>query len=187
MKFGTLSLLLFAACRSLSAADVPLVLDVTQSRVDVAVKATVDSFVGRLENYDAMVTVDPATAQVTGARVAFHFSDVKTGNPDRDEQMHDWQGTTKNPDGVFVLAGLARAADGTQRATGALTFHGQEKEISFPVAVTHEGERYAIDGDATLDTRGFGLPIIRKFMFLKVDPEVHVRFHLQGSVPVSKN
>jgi iron complex transport system substrate-binding protein len=41
-------------------------------------------------------------------------------------------------------------------------------------------------GDASLDTREFGLPVIRLFGLLKVDPVVRVRFHLQGTAPAGK-
>ena len=53
------------------------------------------------------------------------------------------------------------------------------------MSVSHEGGLFAIDGDAVIDTRDFGLPIIKKFLVLKVDPEVRVRFHLQGDAETS--
>ena len=162
------------------AAEQALVMDGARSSVEIEVKATVDSFTGRLDAFDAAVTVDPATGRVAGARFAFHFADVHTGNGGRDEQMNAWQDTAHHPDGVFVLGSLAPAEGGGFFAKGTLTLHDVAREISFPVVVTHDGARYAIDGDAALDTRDFGLPIIKKFLLLKVEPVVHVRFHLQG-------
>jgi polyisoprenoid-binding protein YceI len=162
------------------AAEEPLQLDAARSRVDIEVKATVDSFVGRLERYEAQVLVDPEVGSVRQARFAFHFSDVRTGKEDRDEQMHAWQDTPRHPDGIFVLRHLSRDAEGRTLATGTMTLHDRAREITVPVSVTRDGSLYAIDGDATLDTRDFGLPVIKKFLFLKVDPEVHVRFHIQG-------
>ncbi len=183
---GALSALVLAfapgAVSALRAADLPLSIDAAHSQVEIVVKATVDSFTGSLSTYDASVSVDPATEHVTAARFAFKFSDVKTGNDDRDEQMHEWQDTPAHPDGVFELTRIERDPAGAAHAVGTLTFHGVAKEMSFPVSVSHDAGRYAIDGDATVDTRRFGLPIIRKFMVLRVDPEVHVRFHLQGSI-----
>ena len=164
------------------AASVPLVIDFKQSHIEIAVKATVDSFTGALENYDAGVWVDSATGAVTKARVAFQFDDVKTGKTDRDAAMHEWQDTPKHPDGLFSLAKLTLNESGAMTATGTLSLHGQEREIEFPASVTREGDLYAIDGEATLDTQNFGLPIIRKFLLLKVDPLVRVNFHLQGTV-----
>ncbi len=164
------------------AAEEPLQLDAARSRVDIEVKATVDSFVGRLERYDAQVLVDPKAGAVRQARFAFHFSDVRTGKEDRDEQMHAWLDTPHHPDGIFVLRTLERDSEGRTLATGTLTLHDLAREITFPVSVTRDGALYAIDGDAALDTRDFGLPVIKKFLLLKVDPEVHVRFHLQGRV-----
>lgn len=182
MKFAHLGVIAVLALAGRgSAAEVPLQIDAARSRIDVVVKATVDSFTGRLENYDAKIAVDPASGEVRQARLAFRFTDVKTGKDDRDEQMHSWQDTEHHPDGLFTLASLSRGEGGRMVANGTLRLHDMAREISFPVAVAHEGGLFSIDGDAVIDTRDFGLPVIRKFMLLKVDPEVHVRFHLQGS------
>lgn len=182
MTFSKCVIVLWLGAALVRAASVPLVIDLTQSRIEVVVKATVDSFTGTLDNYDAGVWVDEETGAVAKARVAFHFADVKTGKADRDTAMHEWQDTEKNPDGLFALSALTRNEAGAMTATGTLALHGQAKEIEFPVAVTHDGGLYGIDGDVTLDTQEFGLPVIRKFLVLKVDPVVHVRFHLQGTL-----
>ena len=102
------------------AAERTLAVDKAHSRVEVAVKATVDS-------------LDPA------------------------------------PAGGYV-------------ARGRLRLHGIDQRLEFPVTVTSDGLRYSIDGSVKLDTRDFGLEVIRKLLVLKVDPQVQVRFHLQGSL-----
>lgn len=163
-----------------TAAPVPLVVDKDQSRVEIVVAATVDSFTGKLSAYAADIAVDDG--RVSSAKIGFRFADVRTGKEARDEAMHEWQETAKYPEGLFELAMLEPAADGRLMARGKLTLHGVTREIAFPVSVTTDHTLYAIDGEAALDTRDFGLPVIRKFMVLKVDPLVKVRFHLQGSV-----
>ena len=182
MKAPLVFLIVLAALGQVRAAEMPLQIDAARSRVDIEVKATVDSFVGRLERYEAQVLVDPEAGEVRQARFAFHFTDVRTGKDDRDEQMHAWQDTERHPDGLFVLRNFERDSEGRTLANGTLTLHDLARDITFPVAVTRDGGLYAIDGDATLDTRDFGLPVIKKFLLLKVDPEVHVRFHLQGRI-----
>lgn len=183
MNYGAICIMILLAATA-RAAEAPLRIDPAQSHVEIAVKATADSFVGKLERYDAAIVVDTnaTAAEVVRARFAFRFADVKTGKDGRDEAMHDWQDTARNPDGAFTLAAFSTGADGRRIATGTLVFHGRAREISFPVSVTHDGDLYAIDGEATLDTRDFGLPVIKKLLVLKVDPEVKVRFHLQGRV-----
>lgn len=180
MKLASWILSASVAVCGARAAEQPLVIDFARSRVEVVVKATVDSFVGRLEAYDATIGVDVAAGELRSARFGFHFADVKTGKPDRDEQMNAWQDTAHHPDGEFVMTSLARV-DGVLTAAGTLRLHDMAREISFPVSVSHVDGLFAVDGDATIDTREFGLPAIKKFLVLKVDPEVHVRFHLQGS------
>lgn len=186
MKFATLPaafLVLMLSSVRLSAAPEALVVDATRSRVEIVVKATVDSFTGQLDAYKAAITVDGG--RVTAATLKFNFSDVHTGKEGRDEAMHEWQETAKHPDGVFTLAALEPAADGRFNARGTLVLHGVSREIVFTVSVITDGSLYAIDGVAPLDTRDFGLPVIRKFGLLKVEPQVKVRFHLQGTAKAS--
>ena len=181
MNYRALCVLILLAATA-RAAEAPLRIDPAQSRVEIAVKATADSFVGRLESYDAAVVIDtnPTVTEVIRASFSFRFADVKTGKDGRDEEMHVWQDTAHHPDGQFTLATITTEADGRRVATGTLAFHGRAREISFPFSVTHDADLYAIDGEAALDTRDFGLPVIKKLLVLKVDPEVKVRFHLQG-------
>lgn len=164
-----------------STAERPLAIDFTHSHVEVAVKATVDSFTGKLARFEPVVLVNDS-GRVASAQVSFHFRDVETGKPGRDEAMHKWQKTDSFPDGKFELSSLEPAASGGFTAFGRLTFHGVTRDLRFPVAITRDGPVYAIDGDAVVDTRDYNLPVIRMLALLKVDPLVHVRFHLQGSI-----
>jgi polyisoprenoid-binding protein YceI len=164
------------------AAPTPLIVAADQSRVEIVVKATVDSFTGQLSTYLPEITVDGG--RVIAAKIDFKFTDVRTGKDARDEAMHDWQETAKHPLGSYVLTSITTDPEGHLIAHGKITFHEVTREITFPISVTTDRTLYAIDGEASLDTREFGLPLIRKFMVLKVDPIVKVRFHLQGSVKV---
>jgi polyisoprenoid-binding protein YceI len=163
------------------AAERGLVVDFDQSRVDVAVKVTVDSFSGHLSRYEPKV-VFADDGHVTTARLRFHFRDVVTGKAGRDKSMHAWQHTDEFPDGEFVLSSIEHGDGGTLTAFGRLTFHGVTRDLRFPISINRDGDRCAIDGDAAIDTREFGLPIIRMLAVMKVDPVVHVRFHLQGVI-----
>lgn len=182
-SFLCLAAILGLGVATASAAGRTLAVDQRQSRIEVVVKATMDSFTGRLERYEPAVVVDDKG--VVSARIAFHFKDVFTGKAKRDEAMHEWQNTTTFPDGAFVLSSLTpgAAGEGGLVARGQLTLHNTTRELTFPVSVQREGALYAIDGEATLDTRDFGLPVFRAFVLLKVDPVVRVRFHLQGRDP----
>jgi len=144
-----------------------------------------DSFTGSLDAYAATITVDGG--KVTAATLGFNFTDVHTGKTARDEAMNEWQATPQHPKCAFVLSSLEPIAVSGSRfnARGTLSLHDVTTAIAFPVSVTTDQQLYAIDGEAPLDTRNFGLPVIRKFGLLKVDPLIKVRFHLQGSVKTS--
>jgi polyisoprenoid-binding protein YceI len=167
------SLVVFA-----SGAERTLAVDPAHSKIEVVVKATLDSFVGQLTRYDAQIGLDE-NEHVKTARISFRFRDVETGKRGRDDEMHAWQQTDVHPDGVFILTSL-ESSEGVFTAIGRLTFHGMTRELRFPVSINREAGRYAIAGEAVVDTREFGLPVFRKFGVLKVDPHVRVRFHLQG-------
>ena len=158
-----------------------LVLDRAESHVDIAVKATVNSFVARLEDFDVAVTLDPASGRVESTVFHADLAAVKTGRADRDHNMSVWLQTNTFPQVVFELRAVDRGPNGALTARGRIQLHGQEHDLRFPVTVTVSRGLTTIDGTATLDTRDFGLPIIR-FWVLTVDPVVHVHFHLQGSM-----
>jgi polyisoprenoid-binding protein YceI len=172
----------FAVLGSGRAAEQTLAVDKAHSRVEVVVKATVDSFVAKLSDYDVSVTVDPDQGRVCGATFAFRFADLFTGKADRDREMLSWEDAAHFPTGTFTLSALEPAPTGGYTARGLLRLHGVEKAVEFPVAVATDHRLYSIDGGLTLDTRDFGLEVIRKLLVLKVDPAVQVRFHLQGVV-----
>ena len=157
------------------------VLDRAESQVDIAVKATLNSFVAHLEDYAVAITLDPESGRVESAAFHADLAAVRTGRADRDHNMNVWLQTNEFPQVVFELGAVDRGADGTMTARGRLQLHGRPHDVRFPVTVTVSRGLATIDGTATLDTRDFGLPIIR-FWVLTVDPVVHVHFHLQGSV-----
>ena len=178
------SLLLGLLCPLVFSAPAPLAIDPAQSRIEIVVPCTMDSFTGTLDAYRADITVE--AGRVTAGKLAFNFTDVHTGKAARDETMHEWQATPKNPSAAFVLRTLEPIEGSRFTAHGSLTLHGITNELAFPVSVTTDQQRYAIDGEAPLDTRSYGLPVIRKFGLLKVEPLIKVRFHLQGIVKVGE-
>ena len=180
LKIGSVFVALVFATLTSLASERTLTVDKTGSHVDIAVKATVDSFVAKLTDYAPSIQIDPATGAVTGAKVSFHFADVKTGNEKRDREMNAWQQTDQFPEGNFTLSALTPGTEHKFTAQGSLTLHGVVHDVAFPVTITRMGTATNVEGEAEVDTRWFGLPVIRKYAFLKVDPVVVVHFHLSG-------
>jgi polyisoprenoid-binding protein YceI len=169
------SLLLLPCC--LLAAERPLKVDRSRSFVDVDVDAT-KNFTAHLDAYDASLLVDDA-GKIKSAVFAFKFTDLKTGNTDRDAHMIEWLGGGV-PEGRFELGNLAVTPNGQGQASGRLIFHGTTERIEFPVEVTKVDNAYVITGQVTLDYRNWGLKKIRKALLFTVEPEVQVRFKLTG-------
>jgi polyisoprenoid-binding protein YceI len=157
-----------------------LVLDPEHSSIEVLVHATFDSFLGRLEKFQTDIAIDPARARTQRAVVTFAFADLKTGRPGRDRDMLEWSENNQYPTVEFRMETLDQTPGAPTQARGSLKIHGIEHATTFPVSFLIEGPLYAIDGEVMLDYRDFGLPIIRKFFVLTVDPRLRVRFHLQG-------
>lgn len=168
-----------------SAGATPLEVDYKQSKIDVAVSATIDSFIGHLEKYEATVDCDAATNLPTQAAVSFNFSDLKTGKTDRDAEMLKWLEYPTNPKATFALTGWKQSGT-TNLAVGELTIHGVKKSIQMPVVVKNTDGNWNITGEADFDYRDFNLPKIRKMLMLVVDPHLQVRFHLVGKMPAAK-
>lgn len=166
----------------LAASELPLTVDKAHSAIDVVVKATVDSFTGNLADFQPRVLVDEATGRIVASEITFSMLDLRTGKTKRDAKMQEWEDTAHFPTGRFVMSRLEDGAAGTCTAHGMLDLHGVRHELSFPVTIMRDRQRFAIDGEAVIDTREHALPVIRMMGLLKVDPLVKVRFHLQGEL-----
>ena len=175
--------LLLALLAARPAAAARLEVDPARSKVEFAVAATVDSFTGQLRAHDAEVTLGPA-GDVTAARFRFRCADLVTGKDARDEALRRWLESAAHPEAEFILDQLepGPGGPGGWLAKGRLHLHGVERGLWFPVTVAAEGAERVISGEATLDTRAHGLPVIRMLGLLKVDPLVRVKFELRGRV-----
>ncbi len=168
-----------------AAGATPLAVDYQQSKIDVAVSATIDSFTGHLDKYAATIDSDGTTNLPDKAEVSFNFSDLKTGKPDRDAEMLKWLEYAANPKATFVLNSWKQSGS-INLAVGELTIHGVKKSIAMPVVATNVSDTWDISGEADFDYRDFNLPKIRKMLVLVVDPHLKVTFHLVGKVPAAK-
>lgn len=166
------------------ASAAPLDIDYQHSKIDVAVSATIDSFVGHLDKYEAAVDPGGSTNLPAQAKVTFNFSDLKTGNRDRDTEMLKWLEFSTTPSATFALTGWKQSGT-TNIATGELTIHGVRKSIEMPVAIKDAAGNWDITGTTDFDYRDFNLPKIRKLLVLVVDPHLKVSFHLVGKQPAS--
>ena len=186
MKVG--KIIFLPAVLAIFSSKVPaatLELDPQQSKVEVVVSATMDSFVGHLQKYDAQVECEPQVVLPSKAEVSFDFTDLKTGNKDRDAAMLKWLDYTANPKVTFHLDTWKQAGM-TNIAVGQLTIHGVTKAVESPVVVKEEGRAWDINGTTEFDYRDFNLPKIRKALVLTVDPHLKVAFHLVGKLADAK-
>jgi len=167
-----------AALAAPFASAVPLTVDPASIKIEVVVHATMHGFTGKLDKAVVHLDGDPAAGTLTQADVSFAWADLKTGDTGRDKEMLTWAGAAKNAAGRFVLKTLASDAKGILTATGALELAAQTHEISFPVTVAKTAAGWSVSGEAKFDHRDWGLPKIRKFGMLTVDPVVTVRFAL---------
>lgn len=165
-----------------AAAARPLDIDFPRSTIEVRVHSTFDSFIGRLRRFKARILLDPDAMSVERARLDFDFADLSTGRRRRDQDMLDWQDNAGHPAATFHLDRIERVNGESARAHGSLEIHGVRHAVTFPVSFLTEGRAVAIDGEVALDYRDYGLPVIRKFFLLTVDPHLFVRFHLQGTL-----
>lgn len=179
-------LLLLSLAAGLPAAPRTLGVDPASSSLSIDVRATGDSFTATLTSFTVAAALDVADPAAASAQVSFRVADIKTGNDKRDRKMNGWFEADRFPEGQFKLSQLVRDAGSDRyRASGILTLHGKEKAVEFPVTIVPSDTTWTLDGEAVIDTRDFGLPIIRMFGLLTVDPQVKVRFHLQAKPTAS--
>lgn len=149
-----------------------------KSKVEVEVNVTAHSFIATLENYEIKIQTDTESVKIKSTDFSFDFNELKTGKNARDKAMLKWEEYNKYPNSSFILNKLHEQGEKVI-AEGMLTLHGIEKEIRFPIKVKTEGTKWSISGSTVIDHLDWDLPIIKKFV-LKVDPNLSVKFHMEG-------
>lgn len=157
-----------------------LQVDPRRSTIEVLIHGTSGSFTGQVEQFSSRIEFDPELHQIVHTSVSFRFPDLKTGQAKRDVHMLEWLESSRYPEVWFRLESLEKGVSGGDMARGRLTIHGVERTVSFPVNLLLEDVKFSIDGEIQLDYRDFGLPKLRKYWIFSVDPQLRVRFHLQG-------
>jgi len=179
-KLEKIGLLLFLLLLSpLQAHSTPLKIDKANSTIQIDVKATAGSFVGNLERFKLAIEVNEAAQAIQSATLEFDFEYLETNEPKRNRHMKDWMNYDEYPKAKFKLTTLDATGEQTL-AKGSLTIHGIKKDISFPVEISQDGDRWTIDGKAHLDYLVFGLKKIRMALMLTVNPEFDVLIHIEG-------
>jgi polyisoprenoid-binding protein YceI len=181
MKIPPVTILAALLCPpALGAASQTLVIDANRSSVEVGVQATIDSFTARFTSFTAELSIQGNGVEGVSGQVHFILASLRTDDADRDEQMYKWLENDKFPNADVTLANLSPDGRGNFVGKGKLKFHGTERDVSFPVKIKLEQGILTAEGDATLDTRQYGLPIYRRFLIFSVNPFVHVRFRVTG-------
>jgi len=165
-----------------SLAAAPLRVDREATEVAATVSATLHQFEAVVRDYQAAVEIDPDTGSPTSARFAFEPEQLDTGKPRRDREMLEWLGGEEAPAIVFELAEVRSDGELAWVALGHLSLNGVREVVRLPFSLRREGREIRIEGAYLLDHRRWNLPVIRKFL-LKVDPELEVRYSLQGTLP----
>ncbi len=155
-----------------------LAVDPASVKIAIEAHATMHGFTGKLDTATVALDGDAATGVISAATVRFAWADLKTGDTSRDKEMLAWA-TGTSPEGVFTLSKLTPTSSAeTFTAAGTLALNGQSKDVSFPVKIAHSAAGWTVAGETKIDHRDWGLPKIRKFGMLTVDPIVLIRFSL---------
>lgn len=180
MRAHSLFLALFALLPALLPAA-PLNVVADSVKIEVVVRATMHGFTGKLDHAAVALASEPGSGAILSATVGFAWADLKTGDTARDKEMVAWA-TAHAPAGSFSLTTLTpAAAPDSYTAAGSLTLNGQTKAITFPAKIVRTATGWTISGLVAIDHRDWGLPKIRKFGFLTVDPNVTIRFSLAAT------
>ncbi|MCI0409159.1 MAG: YceI family protein [Acidobacteria bacterium] len=167
----------------------------TRSTVRFDADATGHTVHGITHQVSGWVSFDPEDLS-RRAEVSFKVeaATLDTGNKSRDKKMRDSHlETGRHPVIVFqsskvkAIAPTLRAGETQEmEVTGALSLHGTERVISFPVKAVRRGEELVVTGETSLRMTDYGIPI-PAFLFMKVKDEVKVMFEVVATPSPAEN
>jgi polyisoprenoid-binding protein YceI len=173
------------------AADAPL--DLKQSSLKFTGHAFLHDFDGAAKDFQGSAQIDPAQPTlVRGAHLDFPAAGMTTFEDTRDGNMRDWLHVGTHPEIEFQLTTVLPLKGDPAKATrdnpaqftvrGTLTLNGTTRPLETTAAGWREGNALVVTGTTRIDTTAYGLPIIKQ-LFLTVDKEVDIAFHLVFDLP----
>ncbi|HTU82343.1 MAG TPA: YceI family protein [Candidatus Acidoferrales bacterium] len=144
------------------------------------IRARSTAVAGYLEfawNADGSLALDPQPQ----VHVEIPVSSLASGNAAEDKAMREIAGSRSFPNVVADLTRL-QPLDRPERysARGQVSVRGTTRELAGEVTVRRLSAGVAVEGDATIDLRDFGITPPRILMF-KVFPDVAIHLALEGS------
>ena len=171
----------FAAATVLSVcfADSTIEIDYAKSSLKAHAQATGHTFDAEATQFECVLMVEEGTGVPTKAKAQFNVVDLKTGKEKRDSEMLHWMDAEHFGTVIFEFEGWKD--DSSKVARGTLTIHGVPLKVEVPVEYKFESGKFELNGTFEIDTTNFGLEIIKKMLFLKVEPLLEIEFHIEGN------
>ena len=174
----------FWIVRSGHAQTTVLQLDREQTIAEITLSATLHTVHGKFLLDHGELHFDPTTGKISG-EIAFDATSGKTGNEGRDRKMHkDVLESGKFPRIVFrpdrVEGKLSASGASTVQVHGLFLLHGTEHELTVPVQVKLDANRWQATTHFEVPYEKWGLKNPSS-LFLHVGDTVEVEFHGEGT------
>jgi polyisoprenoid-binding protein YceI len=183
--FAMVALLAVLAAGQAAPQKLILEFDPAGTGADITLAGNLHSVEGSFTFKRGGIHFDPATGVASG-EVVFDATSGRTGNSSRDKKMHkDVIESLRYPEIVFhpdhAEGTLATSGESALQVHGSFAIHGAEHEVTIPVQVNVQGNRWTAKASFTIPYAKWGMknPSV---LFLRVGDEVKVQFHAAGTL-----
>jgi polyisoprenoid-binding protein YceI len=116
-------------------------------------------FAATFRKWDAKIAFDPADLAHAKADVTIDVSSVVSGEADLDQNLPGTQGfdAAHFPQARFVSKSFRKLDANHYEVMGELTIRGITKALTLPLALTMDGNRAHVTGEATVMRNDFGV------------------------------
>ena len=164
--------------------------DRVQSTAEISLSATFHTVHGKFQMRRGEIRFEPGTSKISG-EIVFDATSGKTGNDGRDKKMHQAVLESERlPDIIFrpdrVEGTVADRGASTVQVRGMFGLHGTEHEMSVPVEVRLEANRWTASTHFVVPYVKWGLKSPNS-AFLHVSDSVEVTVHVEGSVTTASS
>ncbi len=134
-------------------------IDHAKSRLGFSVQWSGEPFVATFKTWNATISFDPADLARAKATVTIDLGSETSAFPDNDDGLKGPEGfsTSQFPTARFETAGFVAKGGGNYVATGRLTIHGVERQVSLPFALSITGNTAHMTGRTVVMRSDFGL------------------------------
>jgi polyisoprenoid-binding protein YceI len=134
----------------------------------------------KFKSFNAIIDYDAVKPELSKANVEIDLKSFDLGDAQYNQEVlkKEWFNAAQFPKASFVSSSMKQVSAGKLQVAGKLTIKGKTQDVSFPLAISKQGDAFVFDGKLPIKRLTFNIGEGEWKDASMVADEVQIKFHV---------